>query len=361
MKSKFFNLLVVFIVCIGFMATISNAQMQRRPLLEYCTGQWCGYCPCGHQIINQNILPSYPTTVILSYHGGTSSADSMKGFHGAEIRTLLGFSAYPTGIVDRGTTPASRSLWLNYVASSYSTPSYVNLTITNKQYNTGTRQLNVTVTATALTNLSGTYSINFVLTEDDLVKGQSFYAACGTAGYYYDYVHSHVTRDMINGAAGELIHSSGQWNQGVTYTKTLNYTIPDTIRDSRSHLAIFVYNSTNGVSLGAIQQSYEIGVTEPLGIGNSNGNTPSSFMLYQNYPNPFNPVTSLSYYLPKDEHVQLKVYNLLGEEIYTLVNSFEKAGEHSLNFDGYELASGVYIYKIIAGDFTDTKKMILIK
>jgi hypothetical protein len=285
----------------------------------------------------------------------------MKGFHGAEIRSLLGFSGYPTGIIDRGTTPASRSLWYSYVSTSMSTPSYVNLTIVSKNYNSSNRKMDVTVTATALTTLTGTYSINFVLTEDNLMKGQNFYASCGTAGYFYGYNHSHVVRDMINGASGEELNTGGTWGNGVTFTKSFSYVISDTINVNNSHLAMFVYNSTNGVSLGTIQQSNSIGITEPVGIGNINGNTPSAFVLNQNYPNPFNPVTSISYSLPKDEHVLLKVYNLLGEEIYTLVNSFEKAGEHSLNFDGYELASGVYIYKIIAGDFTDTKKMILIK
>jgi hypothetical protein len=361
MKTKLLITLIFFAFCIGFLAVPVDAQMQRRVLMEYCTGQWCGYCPCGHDIINQNIIPTYPSTVILSYHGGTSSVDSMKGFHGSEIRTLLAFNLYPNAIFDRTTTQLTRSLWMGQMATCYATPSNVNVTITNKQYNPGTRQLNVTVTATALSNLSGTYSINFVLTEDSLIKGQTFYASCGTAGYHYPYVHGHVTRDMINGAAGELIHSSGQWNTGVTYTKTISYTIADTINASNSHLAVFVYNSTNGVALGTVQQTTSIGVIEPLGIGNQSGNTPVSFVLYQNYPNPFNPITTISYYLPKDEHVLLKVYNLLGEEVYTLVNANEIAGEHSLNFDGYGLASGIYIYKITAGDFTDIKKMILIK
>jgi Outer membrane protein Omp28/Secretion system C-terminal sorting domain len=360
MNTKLLRLTAVLFICIGFITGTSNAQMQRRVVMEYCTGQWCGYCPCGHQIINQNIIPTYPGTVILAYHGGTSSADSMKGFHGSEIRSLLSFSLYPNAIFDRTTAQITRSLWMGQMSICYSTPSYVNLTITSKNYNPASRQLNVTVTATALQNLSGTYSLNFVLTEDSLVKGQSFYSACGTPGYFYDYVHNHVTRDMINGAAGEVIHSGGVWNNGTTYTMTLSYTIADTINADNSHLAVFVYNSTNGVSLGTVQQTTSIGITSPLGVS-SNGTVPSDFVLYQNYPNPFNPVTTISYYLPEDSHVLLKVYNLLGEEIYTLVNANEKSGGHSLNFDGYSLSSGVYIYKIIAGEFTDIKKMMLVK
>ncbi len=361
MKAKLQFFLILSLLFMSFIAFPVNAQMQRSVLMEYCTGQWCGYCPCGHQIIDQNIIPTYPSTVILSYHGGTSSVDSMKGFHGSEIRTLLAFSLYPNAIFDRTTTQMTRSLWMGQMATCYATPSNVNLAVTNKQYNPATRELNVTVTATALTNITGIFSINFVLTEDSLVKGQSFYASCGTAGYFYDYVHSHVTRDMINGAAGEVIHTGGQWDMGVTYTKTLNYTIADTIIAANSHLAVFIYNSTNGVALGTVQQTTSIGIVEPLGVVNNNSYAPSEFTLYQNYPNPFNPVTAISYYLPKDEHVLLKIFNLLGEEVYTLVNANEKAGEHALHFDGYGLSSGVYIYKIIAGDFSQAKKMLLVK
>ncbi len=361
MKTKLLITLIFFAFCIGFLAEPVDAQMQRRVLMEYCTGQWCGYCPCGHQIINQNIIPTYPSTVVLSYHGGTSSQDSMKDFHGSEIRTLLAFSLYPNAIFDRTTTQLTRSLWMGQMNTCYNTPSYVNLTINSKQYNSSTRQLTVIVTATALSALTGTFNINFVLTEDSLLKGQSYYAACGTAGYFYGYVHNHVTRDMINGASGEALNTGGTWGNGVSFSKTLNYVIPDTIHVNQSHLAIFVYNATSGVSLGTVQQSSEIGVLEPLGVSNNGSNVPSEFILHQNYPNPFNPITTISYYLPQNEHVLLKVYNLLGEEIYTLVNADEKAGEHSLNFDGYELASGIYVYKFTAGDFTDTKKMILIK
>jgi hypothetical protein len=88
---------------------------------------------------------------------------------------------------------------------------------------------------------------------------------------------------------------------------------------------------------------------------------PSKYELYQNYPNPFNPVTKISYDLPKSGLVKLMVYDILGREIKTLLNEFRQAGKYSVEFDGSSLSSGVYFYRIHAGDFNVVKRMVLIK
>jgi hypothetical protein len=87
----------------------------------------------------------------------------------------------------------------------------------------------------------------------------------------------------------------------------------------------------------------------------------SEYNLAQNYPNPFNPATRISYSLPKESFVTLKVYNSLGEEITTLVNESKPAGRYTTEFNGSNLSSGVYIYRIQAGTFSNTKKLLLLK
>lgn len=98
-----------------------------------------------------------------------------------------------------------------------------------------------------------------------------------------------------------------------------------------------------------------------IGISTQQNELPQVFALYQNYPNPFNPVTTICYDVPKSVLVTIVVYDLLGREIKTLVNEKKDAGRYELIFDATNLASGVYIYKMIAGDFTSIKKLILVK
>ena len=81
-----------------------------------------------------------------------------------------------------------------------------------------------------------------------------------------------------------------------------------------------------------------------------------AFELFQNYPNPFNPVTQIKYTLPSAANVQIKVYNLLGNEIVTLVKEFKQAGNYEIEFDASNLLSGTYFYKIISGSFQTLKK-----
>lgn len=98
------------------------------------------------------------------------------------------------------------------------------------------------------------------------------------------------------------------------------------------------------------------------GIGNSNiSETPASFKLNQNYPNPFNPSTTISFEMPKADVVELKVFDMLGREVASLVNGFRQAGTYRVDFNAIGLASGVYIYRIKAGDFVESKKMTLLK
>ena len=90
-------------------------------------------------------------------------------------------------------------------------------------------------------------------------------------------------------------------------------------------------------------------------------NIPRDFILEQNHPNPFNPATKIKFDLPQNTMVDLKVYNIIGQFITTLVNEEKPAGTHEVDFNAADLPSGVYMYKIKAGDYVQTRKMLLIK
>jgi len=111
---------------------------------------------------------------------------------------------------------------------------------------------------------------------------------------------------------------------------------------------------------GLIMKSTSGGNT--IGIISNNQNIPSDFHLYQNYPNPFNPITKISFDLSKDSKVKLIIYDILGREITRLLdNEFKRSGKYVVDFNGANLASGVYFYRIETGDFMNVKKMVLIK
>jgi Secretion system C-terminal sorting domain len=98
-----------------------------------------------------------------------------------------------------------------------------------------------------------------------------------------------------------------------------------------------------------------------IGIKPSGNETPQHFELHQNYPNPFNPETKIKFEIPKSSDVLIKVYDLTGKEITTLVNQYLQIGKYQVRFSGEGLASGIYFYRIVADNYAETRKMILIK
>jgi Secretion system C-terminal sorting domain len=110
-------------------------------------------------------------------------------------------------------------------------------------------------------------------------------------------------------------------------------------------------------------KSYTDSVFTALGgvLGVKTNPVPEKFALLQNYPNPFNPTTTIAYSLPARAHVTLQIYDVLGREVRTLVDEYQSAGSHTALFDASKLSSGVYFYRITAGELTSVKKLVLIK
>src|SRR4030095_5708870 len=121
--------------------------------------------------------------------------------------------------------------------------------------------------------------------------------------------------------------------------------IADALHYASDHLpilALFKFESPNGI--------------KPISSG-----IPMGFSLAQNFPNPFNPSTKIKFEIPVGTFVQLKVFDIMGREITTLINKELKAGTYEINFDALKYSSGMYFYRLTAGDYTETKRMILVK
>jgi len=97
------------------------------------------------------------------------------------------------------------------------------------------------------------------------------------------------------------------------------------------------------------------------GIKNAKGEVPNGYYLQQNYPNPFNPTTTISFSLPSKSFASLKVFDLIGKEVATIVTEELSAGSYSRQWNASNISSGIYFYRLQAGVYTETKKLILVK
>ncbi len=177
--------------------------------------------------------------------------------------------------------------------------------------------------------------------------------------------------------SGDPLTNSGWIQEFNAYKRTFQGTGPATVNPGDTVSVLYAQliargsNNLNSITklretADYVQQIYDENFQSVVSVNNSSAEVPAEFRLYQNYPNPFNPVTVIRYSIPaniksQSSDVKLIIYNLLGEEISTLVNEKQISGNYSVEFNGASLPTGVYFYKLEAGNFQESKRMILLK
>lgn len=168
-------------------------------------------------------------------------------------------------------------------------------------------------------------------------------------------------------AYGSIVTVCGD-NGKIMTSNNFGITFVDQITGDNRHLyGVALRESSVGVVVGEVGSAGSgallyTSMNGIVGISNNGSETPKNIVLSQNFPNPFNPVTRIDYALPKGASVNLIVYDMLGREITRLVNNeFKSAGKYSVEFNGQNLTSGIYFYRLHTGNFMETKRMILIK
>jgi len=176
---------------------------------------------------------------------------------------------------------------------------------------------------------------NFIIAWEDgkNIKAQRFYSDLDKRGSIFQVNRTSALRDTVN------IYPRIRLYNGKIYTSWTS--------SGKNYLSVW---------MNIRDFDNPVGVDEGEKV-----NLPKEFVLLQNYPNPFNPTTSIKYSLPEQEFVSLKIFDILGNEVATLVNESKPAGNYEVQFDANNLSSGVYFYQLRAGNFTETKKLILMK
>ncbi len=277
----------------------------------------------GASVINSQILASYDQNVAYIYsdesssfttgwHSYPLSNGALPDFHAA-VQSSQGWFAM--GFVDRDLTT---TYYINFDGWSQPNPPYLVVVHTH-------------IVPVELTS--------FNVSADKGAVSLTWQTATETNNKGFD-----IERKAGNGEFKNVGYVAGHG----TTTEPKSYTFIDNNVKSGNYAYRLKQIDLNGTS--GYSKEVEVKVVAP-----------AEFSLQQNYPNPFNPTTLIQYSIPSDLHVALNIYNLLGQKVTTLVDGMQKAGQHEVNFNASNLASGVYFYKLEAGQQSSIKKMILMK
>lgn len=172
---------------------------------------------------------------------------------------------------------------------------------------------------------------------------------------WVDNYNAFLTYNEYNNQTGTLGYSWDGSNWKNTTRITFTY---DENQNNTMYLFETNYDGSGWTTFNEITSTYEVFVTD---VETEMGVVPEKFSLSQNYPNPFNPSTKIKFSIPQESRVSLKLYDVTGKEVGTLVNEFMQTGSYTINFNANELSSGIYFYQLQTDGFVQTKKMTLLK
>ncbi len=320
-------------------------------LLEIGTGTWCQYCP-GAAMGAEDLVGHGLNVAVVEYHQG--STDPFQNAEGLERIDYYGISGYPTAVfgglkkyVGGSNTESMYSAYLPLIQERavINTAFTMELFGANEGYD-----YNIMTRVTKMATIPyENMVVHVALTES------------GIAYNWQGQTHLEwVERDMVENADGEPINFGSGDVQQVEFDFNLD---PD-YDLSECELTAWVQNLDNKEVL----QSTKVMLTDltPVAIDDDMVVLPSRTRLGANYPNPFNPSTMIEFSIESPGDVILEVYNIMGQKVNTVVNSRLEAGNHQALWNGTDesgagVASGTYFYKLTTDDFSQTKKMVLMK
>ncbi|MBK9096983.1 MAG: Omp28-related outer membrane protein [bacterium] len=340
--SKMKNTLVI----LSLFSITLFAQEERKVLAEVFTNSHCPLCPPAHNVIESYLNgPNGDRISFIFYHMIYPYSDDplyWESQEGSDARDNFynPVSATPQGWFD-GTHQGSTNGWTTSLNNLVATQSPLKILLSGSK---SSNQIYINAELTRTGNISDNdLVIHFIVVEDLFFDGRNSISH-----------HKHVMRKMLPTPAG---HS---FSIGINETTNIPQTIElDPIWDSDS-LSVVVFIQSAGSK--TVYQSDTISYDELTVTNVENDNSsPSEFELNQNYPNSFNPSTTISWQSPVGSWQTLIVFDLLGREVETLVDEFKPAGSYEVEWNAYGLPSGIYFYRLNADNYSNTKKLILLR
>lgn len=246
------------------------------------------------------------------------------------------------GLLNGGSTA---STWPGLIESRMNVTPPLEIHVTGTT-STELNEVEVTIASTGVELPSGTMRLHIIVVESGIYF----------MGPNEKPVHNFVMRDMITGSSGQLFTINV--NEEKTFDRNFDWDNDWNFQNSK--LVVFVQFPGDKEVLQSLMIPLNE-ISDPTSVQGRDEDIPSSLVLYQNYPNPFNSSSVIRYGIPERSFVTLRVYNALGQEITTLVNEEQDAQYYEVTFDASHLSSGVYLYRLRAGEFTETKKLLLLK
>ena len=343
---------LLFLAIIFLITSISFSQVTRKVLFEEGTNASCGPCAANNPILEAFLLANQQNVLSIMYHASWPGVDPMYSANPTQNTERIvnyynmGSSGVPycncDGLI-QDIWPFSNTAFVNAMNTRLAVTSLIGITIYDQVIEGDS--IKSSISLNVVSNLpSGNYKLRVMAIEKKIV----YSTPPGSNGETIFYT---VFRRACPNTDGVVIPTnSGTYNYTYTYKRETAWI------DTSLYTVAFVQNDNNKEVINSSISTYI-----PSGIGNIGNGIPAEYTLSQNYPNPFNPVTTINYSIPKSGFVSLKVFDILGKEVITLVNGNAPAGNYSVEFHSGNLASGLYFYKMNSGNFSATKKLIITK
>lgn len=335
---------ILLLICTIVLAAYSG---ERNLLVEMFTNSHCGICPSAHAAIN-------------AYKSTSANAQRLRYIF---YHTTFPYSDDPLSLANTA-EPNARNTYYNGATSTPNT--FFDGVNQGRTYSSFATSLDarLSVESPIEIQLSGTkngttLSLVAVITQTSAIAQQDLVVhVVGVENVSYVgrngvSPQDFVMRKMITPVAGESFTPELQVKKLVMKTAQ----ITNATNIINAGIVVFVQS----VSTKEVFQSEYISYGTLTGIQNNHNITPAQFLLEQNYPNPFNPTTIINYSLPQAGNVILKVYDVLGKEVTTLVSNYQESGSYSIEFNASTLSSGMYFYKLSSNKFSEVKKMHMVK